>query len=132
MENLAGIWQAKKEVNIDDDKGKEINEHYVFYYKGDSVTIRLINMHPVFWKSEDDFYKLKAKLENNTLYYLPPFGNWTELAVLENNQFVIIGNGKKRIFKRILPEEVFDWNKAILKENRSLHDYRVTPDGNKK
>jgi hypothetical protein len=124
-----GIWQFEKEIPIENDMGKLVNDIFTFVYEGDTVTLRLLTLRSGQWKSEDDFYKLSAKWEGQTLYYLPPFGSWTELAVFENNHFVNIGNGKKRIFRKIKEDEVVEWNKNILKEDRKPHDYRIQPDG---
>lgn len=124
-----GIWQFQKEVPVENDMGKLVNDAFTFLYEDDTVTLRLLTLRSGQWKSDDDFYKLSAKWEGDTLYYLPPFGHWTELAVFENNHFVNIGNGKKRIFGKIQSDEVVEWNNNILRKNRELHDYRIRPDG---
>ncbi len=124
-----GIWQFKKSVPIEDDGGKQANDVITFVYHDDgTVTLRLLTLHPGQWKSEDDFYRLSTKWEDSALFYLPPFGDWTELAVFEDDRFVNVGNGKKRIFEKIGADQVIEWNKAILKD-RELHDYRIQPDG---
>ncbi|HSI75135.1 MAG TPA: hypothetical protein VK957_04555 [Lunatimonas sp.] len=129
METKEGIWQFAYQEDFDGEKDMQLNEHFTFLYKDGTVTLRLVTMHPGIWKSEDDFYKLKAKFEKNTLYYLPPFGNWAKLAIFDNNHFVDIGNGKRRVFERISKDKVVKWNLNILKENRELHNYRISPDG---
>lgn len=128
-----GIWQLQKTLPIENDMGKVANDIYTFSYDPDdgTITLRLLTLHPGQWKSKDDFYKLSAKWEGNTLYYLPPFGDWTELAVFENNRFVNVGNGMQRIFEKIPEDKVVGWNKDILKP-RELHDYRIQPDGSLK
>jgi len=124
-----GTWQFEKEIPVEDDLGKLVNDVFTFLYEDDTVTLRLLTLRSGQWKSDDDFYKLSAKWEGNTLYYLPPFGSWTELAMFENDHFVNIGNGKKRIFKKIQNDEVVEWNRNILKANRDRHDYGIKPVG---
>jgi hypothetical protein len=132
-----GIWQFEKEVPVENDMGKQVNNTFTFMYAndrdaGDTVTLRLLTLRSGQWKTDDDFYKVLAKWEANTLYYLPPFGPWTELAIFEDDHFVNIGNGKKRIFQKVSKEEVVAWNHELLKEPRALHDYRIQPDGSLK
>lgn len=129
IKSREGLWQFSREIPIDNDKGKLMNDLYTFWYLDSTVIIYLFSIHKLQWKSDDDFYRLKTKWEVNALYYLPPFGDWTELATFEDNQFIKIGNGKKKIFKRISEKEVVEWNKNILKKDRSLHDYRIKTDG---
>lgn len=131
-EQAEGVWQFQHETPIDGDMGKYANDVFTFIYESNTVTLRLLTLRSGQWKSEDDFYKLSTKWEGNTLYYRPPFGNWAELATFEHEQFINIGSGKKRVFKKIRTDEVIQWNKGILKPNRQLHDYRIQPDGSVK
>ena len=48
---------------------------------------------------------------------------WQKLAKFENGVFVMYGNGKKRYYKKILPEEILSWNKDILKNDLQLWNY---------
>lgn len=109
-----GIWQFKKSVPIPDDHGGMVDSTYTFIYGNQRITLRLLSLHPGPWKSVDDFYQLAARWERDALFYLPPFGAWTELAVFQDGHFVQVGNGVKRIFERISEAEVIDWNRAIL------------------
>lgn len=126
---VEGIWQFEKEIPVGNDLGKQVNDVFGFLHEDDTVTLRLLTLHPGQWKSDDDFYKLAARWEGDTLYYLPPFGSWSELATFENDHFINIGNGKKRIFRKIGSDEVVEWNRNILKANRERHDYRIKPVG---
>lgn len=121
-----GFWQVTNTKPTKDDFGKHVNDVYTFFYSGDHVILRLLSMHKEMWRSDDDFYKLLAKWDGNILYYLPPFGDFVELASFENGRFVNTGDGVVRIFSRIEPAQVKDWNADILK-HRYLHDYSTTP-----
>jgi hypothetical protein len=124
--NAEGLWQFKKSVPIADDQGKSVNDTITFLYADGMVTLRLLTLHLETWKSPDDFYKLATDWRGNVLYYRPPFGDFVDLAEFENGRFVDIGNGVKRIFERITPDEVVQWNRDILKP-RLPHDYRIQP-----
>jgi hypothetical protein len=131
QQHAEGIWQFKQSVPIDDDQGKLVNDTFTFVYRDDKVILRLMTLHPGQWKSQDDFYELATRWEADTLYYLPPFGTWTELAVFEAGHFVNVGNGVKRIFEKIPESEVVAWNSNITAA-RAPHDYRIKPDGSLK
>lgn len=118
-----GIWQLQEQME-DPEKEGWINEQFTFVLTGDHATVYLLSEHPVSWKSEDDVYKLKAKWDGNTLFFLPPYGDWIPLAIYDNGSFYMKGHGQKRIFRRIGPEEVSVWTKDILKE-RDLFDYSL-------
>lgn len=123
-----GIWQFEKSVPAYDCQGKVVNDTVTFVYCNGMVTLRLLTLGLGQWKTKDDFYQLSAKWEADTLFYLPPFGHWTELAVFEHGRFVNTGNGIKRYFKRISEQEIVDWNKNITAV-REPHNYRIKPDG---
>lgn len=127
-----GLWQFQNEIAFKDDGGKHAHDVFTFAYDGEHITMRLVTLHPGQWKSADDFYKLESKWEGDTLYYRPPFGPWTELASFEDDHFVNVGSGRKRIFGRITSAQVIPWNAAILASKRGLHDYRMQPDGSLK
>ena len=96
-----GLWQFQNEIAFKDDGGKHAHDVFTFAYDGEHITMRLVTLHPGQWKSADDFYKLESKWEGDTLSYRPPFGPWTELASFEDDHFVNVGSGRKRIFGRI-------------------------------
>ena len=129
LDRAKGLWRLREEVPVEDDHGGVANDAYIFMYSGDTVTLRLMTLRTGQWKTPDDFYTLEAKWEGDSLYYRPPFGDWTDLAAFEGDHFVNIGSGKRRVFAKITPDEVEGWNKAILKEDRQPHDYRIRADG---
>ena len=86
-------------------------------------------VHPGQWRSDDDFYRLAARWDGDVLSYRPPFGPWAELAAYDGERFVNVGSGRKRIFRRIAPDDVVAFNRDILKDGREAHDYRIRPDG---
>jgi hypothetical protein len=127
-ERPAGLWQVREDTPVDDDGGREAANTYIFALDSDTVTLRLLAPHTHQWRSDDDFYRLATQWRGDTLWYLPPFGDWVELATFEDDHFVEIGSGRKRIFGRITDADVADWNRAIL-ARRARHDYRRRADG---
>lgn len=123
-----GIWQLDREIP-DIEKRILYNNQYTFIFQQGYVIISLLSESLTQWKSPDDVYKLKSKWIDDTLYYLPPFGDWMPLAEFGDGVFFIKGSGKKRIFKKIAEENVASWNKALLMENRVPHNYDIQPDG---
>jgi hypothetical protein len=127
-DRASGLWQVREEVPVDDDAGRLVNDVYIFRFDGETVTLRLLTPRIGQWKSDDDFYRVAAEWRGDTLFYRPPFGDWVELATFEDDRFVDVGSGRKRIFGRIDDSEVADWNAAILAP-REPHDYRRRADG---
>jgi hypothetical protein len=129
MSPATGIWQLQQTVAVDDDGGRRANDAYVFAFDGSTVVLRLLSLHPGQWKSDDDFYRLAAEFDGTTLRYRPPFGDWTELATFAGDHFENIGSGVRRVFAKVTPDQVADWNHALLRADRPAHDYRLQPDG---
>lgn len=125
-----GIWQFEESVPAHD-AGKIANDTITFVYRNEKVVLRLATLKLGQWKSKDDFYVLSTKWVGDALYYLPPFGSWTELAVFDGERFANVGSGVKRIFKKISETEIVDWNRNITAP-REPHDYRTKPDGSLK
>lgn len=121
-----GLWQQSREVPATGAPGKSLDDTYTFRYEGGLVTLRLLVISSADWKVDDGFYVLKSRWEGNTLYYLPPVGQWTDLATFENGKFVMYGDGKKREYDRIQPAQVADFSKDILKPDRPPFDYDRT------
>jgi hypothetical protein len=122
-----GLWQLRDTQEIaDDGSGRLTNDVYIFRYDGQTVTLRLMTLHPGPWKSEDDFYRVAARWNDSMLEYRPPFGDWTEIGAFHGDHFEDVGSGIRRVFGRIGEDEVADWNRAILKP-REPHDYSIRP-----
>lgn len=109
-------------------KGDEILSpgNDLFYYDGNHVIIMLYTLKAWMWKSDDDFYKLKSKWGNDSLYYLPPFGRWTYLARFDGNNFFYEEQNEKWTYINIEKDKISKNDSAILKE-RKLHDYMIKP-----
>lgn len=118
-----GLWQQAREIPASGGVGKSLDDTYTFKYEHDLVTLRLLVVSKARWKSDDGFYVLKARWEGNTLYFLPPLGQWTELAAFEDGKFVMYGDGKKREYERVAPDQVAEFSKDILRPDRSVFDY---------
>ena len=120
---IDGIWQIDKEVPSGETK-ESLPDVNSFKLDNEYLIIRLISFSYFKDKPADDIYMLKTKWENETFFYLPPLNpQWQKLAKFENGVFVMYGNGKKRYYKKILPEEILSWNKDILKNDLQLWDY---------
>lgn len=128
MAAAQGLWQFEREEAVADDRGRQHNDAFTFAIQGNQLTLRLFTPHFGIWKSHDDFYQLQTRWQGTLLQYRPPFGDWAGLAFFEEGRFIDIGNGKRRLFKRIEPAEVVGFNRAILAP-REAHDYRIQPDG---
>ena len=118
-----GLWQQAREIPASGGEGKTLADTYTFKYEHDLVTLRLLVVSKMRWKSDDGFYALKARWEGNTLQFLAPFGQWNELAIFEDGKFVMYGDGKKREFARIAPDQVAEFSKDILRPGRTVFDY---------
>lgn len=120
-----GLWQFHEMVT--DANGlatsSGITDQYTFRINNELITISLFSEHLVSWNSEDDVYLLKTRWQNNTLQYLPPFGEWVPLADFDGEVFYQSDGQSKRVFKKISEEEVVTWNKSILEEQRKLFNY---------
>lgn len=127
--NAIGLWQLQETQEAPDDGSRRLTgDAYTFLYDGDTVTLRLITLQHGAWKSEDDFYRLKARWDGDMLTYRPPFGEWQELASWTGDHFEDVGSGTRRIFGRIGEDEVAEFNRAILAP-RKLHNYSIQPTG---
>jgi len=100
----------------------------IFSYDGTYVTIQLWTMKGWMWKTPDDYYKTSSKWSNDTLYYLPPFGRWNNLAVFKDDHFITdeILDDSTYIFsfEKISESEVEEKDSCILKD-RKPHDYSI-------
>lgn len=123
-----GIWQYSREEPFADDGGRPGGNTVLFRFDGDTVTLRLLSVHRQWWSSPDNFYRLAALFEDDTLTYRPPFGDWTQLATFEDGRFVDIGGGRKRIFAKI-DESALEERDRPIATPREPHDYRRRVDG---
>ena len=122
---VQGLWQFEKMAANSSGKktSSGITDQYTFQIKNSFITISLFTDHLTNWKSKDDIYILKIKWIEHTLYYLPPFGDWTPLADFDGTNFYQSDGKQKRIFKKIAESEIVDWNSEILKKDRLPFDY---------
>lgn len=124
------IWQFDKEENTNIDSGNSISDVYSFIYENDSIIINLPSISSAVGLPEDDVYRIKVRWKGNELYIFPPLGDkWELFAAWENNRFVMRGDGKVKMFKRIEPKEIAKWQKDLLKPEREMWKYKyVNPD----
>lgn len=120
-----GLWQQASEAPATGTDGKSLSDIYTFKYEHGLVTLRLMAISKVSWRSPDGVYSLKSRWQGDALQYLPPTGEWTELATFEGGKFVATGDGKRREYARITPDQVADFNAAI-KADRPAFDYDQT------
>lgn len=122
-----GYWQIPIESrSIKVDNTVLGSGNYLFFLDRNSVTLSLWTMKEWMWKSEDDYYKLSSKWNHDSLFYLPPFGEWTFLAKFDGTNF--IKKEQNVIFKynKIKANEIDSIDSVILKK-RKLHDYKIKP-----
>lgn len=121
-----GLWQQSREVPAPGTESKSLPDTYTFKYQADLVTLRLLVISRASWASPDGVYTLKSRWQGDTLQYLAPAGQWVDLARFESGQFVVSGDGMKREYARITPDQVPEYNADILKAGRRVFDYSRT------
>lgn len=122
-----GYWQIPiKSRSIKGDNTVLVSVNYLFFLDGNSVTLSLWTMKEWMWKSEDDFYKLSSKWNYDSLFYLPPFGDWTFLAKFDGANFCKKEQNVSFKYNKIKPNNIDSIDMAILKK-RELHDYKIKP-----
>ncbi len=119
-----GIWQfdVEEETNINFERSTLTV--YAFIYDNDSLIINLPSRSLSPGLPDDDVYRIKTKWKENELYIFPPLGNkWELFATWDNDRFVMYGDGKVKIFKKIKPEEIAAWQQDLLKPGREMWNY---------
>jgi len=124
--DATGLWQLQETRQEDDNGDRLTNNVDIFAFDGETVTLRLATTQAGVWKSEDDFYRVEARWQEDMLEYLPPFADWAELAEWRGDHFEDAGGGVRRVFGRVDAADVADFNRAILRQ-REPHDYSVAP-----
>lgn len=119
-----GCWQISK-VEHYNKKDKSILEPPgidLFLYDGDYVTLFLYPKSPPSWQSEDNFYKMKSKWVNDSLYYLHPNGAWLYIAKFDGTSFLTSYKTEKLIwkYKKINKEEIDKDHISILKDRNEI------------
>ena len=118
-----GLWQQACEIPAPGAGGAALSTTYTFQYQAGVVTLRLLALGKVSWRSADDFYALKARWQGDMLQYLTPVGQWVDLASFEAGQFVALGDGKRREYDRITPDQVAEFSAGIVDPARVAFDY---------
>jgi len=123
-----GYWQIpNKSRFVKVKNGMLSNGNHLFYYDGKYITLSLLTLKGWMWKSEDDFYKLKANWQLDSLFYLPPFAKWTYLAKFDGTNFsVTLQDTVGFKYEKIEPNEISKTDSSILKK-RDLHKYNIKP-----
>lgn len=129
-QDFNAIWQFDKEENTNVDSRGSISDIHTFIYENNSLIINLPSISSAAGLPEDDVYRIKVRWKGNELYIFPPLGDkWELLATWENNRFVMHGDGKVKMFKRIKPEEIAKWQQDLLKPGREMWKYKyLNPD----
>src|SRR3954462_1675704 len=118
------IWQFDKEEGANINSGGSISSVYTFIYDNDSLILNLPSVSSVAGLPDDDIYRIKTKWKGNELYIFPPLGNkWELFATWDNNRFVMYGDRKVKIFKKIKPAEIAKWQQDLLKPGREMWSY---------
>src|SRR5262249_13109151 len=121
--DAAGLWQRSREFSAPGTEGNTLSGPYTFKYEADLVTLHLATISKANWRSPDGFYTLRARWHSDTLQYLTPIGEWVDLASFLDGRFVSSGEGKRREYARITPDQVAEFSTGILEPGRSPHDY---------
>lgn len=132
-EGPIGLWRVPQEqedaFNAEHEGG---NTHYSkpasFLYDGEFVIMHLFTMKGWMWRSEDEFYRMRAEWQGDTLLIEPPFGRLTPLATFKGDHFVDENDSTKWIYERVGKAGVGEEEMLFLKP-REPHNYDITPLG---
>lgn len=126
-DSATGYWQIPEKSRMILRKNEVFGPGaHLFYFDNKYITISLVTLKDWMWKSEDDFYKLEAKWGHDSLYYLPPFGNWTYLAKFDGNNFFTVVNDSTFTYYKVEKDQISKSDSSIIKV-RSVHDYNIKP-----
>ncbi len=121
--NVAGIWGFDHSTPAPHQIGNHPISIMNFLIEGDFLTIRLIDISGMREPGADEFFKLRLKWEGDELFYLPPVGNWHAFADYRNGTFVMYGQERNYLFKRIPADEIPAWNADLLRADRAPFVY---------
>jgi hypothetical protein len=99
-----------------------------FAFDGATVTMHLDRLHLWMWHSEDDYYRMKAKWQENELYCLYPFGGWEKVATLVDGCFQYPKANEPPVLYCPIREGSLRPDHP-LRKSRPLHDYTIAPNG---
>lgn len=123
-QNANAIWQFDKEETTGNDSPETISDIYTFIYENGTVTIQMLTTGAMTGLPQDNVYRIATRWQGDTLFIFPPLGNkWQLFAHWDNDRFVMYGGGKMKVFRKISPEEIAPWNKALLKPERPVWKY---------
>jgi hypothetical protein len=120
-----GYWQIPEGSRFVRLKNEVLSPgNHLFLYDSTCIIISLLTEKAWMWRSKDDYYKLKAKWGHDSLFYLPPFGQWSYLAKFDGANFSVTLQDSVFTYFKIDKTEISKDDIAILKE-RKLHDYTI-------
>lgn len=123
-EDCNAIWQFEREEAADIDSGRSLSSVYTFIYENEDLIINLPSRSSYKGLPDDDVYRIKTKWKGNDLYIFPPLGDkWELFATWDDDRFVMYGDGKMKIFKKIKPDEIAAWQRGLLKAGREMWSY---------
>jgi hypothetical protein len=125
LDHLWGIWQFSHDIDTLTHPDQYLNNTYTFVLDSQGITLKINVISTATDKiPKDGVLKLKVMIKDSNLYYLPPVSTqWQYLVSLEEDYFFMLGNGKKRFYKKVKPEDVPSWNQELLRENIELYNY---------
>lgn len=123
-QDFNGIWQFDRDEDTNLNSERSISDVHTFIYDHNSLIINLLSESSAAGLPADDIYRIKTKWKKNELYVFAPLGNkWELFATWDGNRFVMYGEGKVKIFKKIKPEEIAKWQQGLLKPGREMWSY---------
>ena len=125
-----GIWQFDTEEKTSIITDRAMLDTNAFIYNNNSVILKIYSISIMQNAPIDDIYRLQVKWKNNDAYIFLPSGyKWELFATWENNRFIILGDNRKKIFKKIQSEEIPDLQKELVVREYSLWEYEeIIPD----
>jgi WD40 repeat protein len=118
-----GVWRFPADEELSVGVSPSLGTPSSFRYDGETVHVHLGELKDV--GLPDDVYRLKARWEGNTLYYLHPHGRWQKVGTFADRRFLAPGTGETLV--RL--EKVGRWGmteqEKLLLGDRPLLDYRA-------
>ena len=124
------IWQKVREEDTDRESADALPGINLFVVADNSVTLQLPSDVLVIGHPADDVYRLQAKWDGSNMFVFLPFGTkWELFASWEDGRFVMFGNRKKSLFKKIARSELAKWQDDLLMRDREMWRYPfISPD----
>lgn len=112
-----------REVEAETEADQHLTNTIIFKYEDGHVTMALLAISKFKGASEDGYYKLSSRWQGDDLSIRFPNGAWEEFASFRSGHFELLGDGIRREFERITPEQVEPRHLGLIKTGREVFEY---------